>query len=183
MNEEMSVGCVVPFAQSTIIGVFSAGVFYGVMQLLDLAWWYVLFGACLAALTFFVSSMVLAYRYQFGPGQVAPVTGQETPTVKVQIKHEPNRTQFIELPCSEDQLVELAKGVLQRGVPLSEGVWCGRMKPFSKAQFHHLRDEMLKRGLVAWRNEGAPAQGVEVLEPGIRTFQSVLAPYQWSGND
>lgn len=72
---------------------------------------------------------------------------------------------FIELPATQEQLTELANGLL-KGIPFAEGYWTGANRPFSKNEFLCLRDEMLNRGLIAWINIHAHAQGMQLTAAG-----------------
>jgi len=93
--------------------------------------------------------------------------------VRLEVKQQ-NQLLFIDLPAEPEQLVNLADGVLH-GASMSELTWCGRNKPFSISQFRGLRAELIRRGLAVWRNETAPAQGVELTLPGKAVFRRFLS--------
>jgi len=80
---------------------------------------------------------------------------------------------FIDLPGTDEQLAELANGLLQ-GAPFSEGQWTGAGRPFSRAEFLALRDEMLDRGLITWNNINAHAQGMQLTRPGSAVMRQLL---------
>ena len=79
---------------------------------------------------------------------------------------------YVDLPATPSQVRLLASGVVQ-GASLSESAWTGANRPFTKAQFHALRQACLERGWLAWRNQNAPAQGVEVTSVGRRVFSLI----------
>lgn len=93
------------------------------------------------------------------------------------IQQEGRQVDFIDLPASQDQLISLASGLLGR-TPMAETHWTGEHRPFSKGEFHSVRDEMLRRGLLRWVNDHAHAQGMELTAPGravMRRFASMSA--------
>lgn len=98
-------------------------------------------------------------------------------TVRVEVYKE-RSGMFIDLPCEPEQLAALAGGVVS-GTSLAESSWCGSGRPFSKSQFHSVRNELVRRGLVAWRNVHAPSQGLEPTRVGRHVFERV---YERSGN-
>jgi len=107
------------------------------------------------------------------------VTQRYTARVRVEVSGNGGRSlQFIDLPANEQQLLALANGVLS-GATLSEGAWSGSGRPFTRAEFRALRDELIRRNLATWRNPEAPAQGVELTLPGkaiMRRFASMAEP-------
>lgn len=89
---------------------------------------------------------------------------EPAPIVRLELK-EGNATRFIDLPATPEQLAVLAAGLVS-GLPLGENHWTGESKPFSKSQFHALRDELLRRGLAEWVNPDARPQGVRLTGAG-----------------
>lgn len=82
------------------------------------------------------------------------------------------RKQF-NLPASEEQLEQLAYGLLRLNRPLTFREWTGKGKPFSDNEFEALRSEMIKRGLVT--NSGAEARrGLVLTETGRATMEKFL---------
>lgn len=101
------------------------------------------------------------------PGEPPPVQGEPpAPEVRVELA-EPGarRVRYLNLPGDPDRLAALARGVLD-GKPLSEATWTGAGQPFSRSEFGAVRAELLRAGLVRWRNPDAPAQGVELTGAG-----------------
>jgi hypothetical protein len=78
------------------------------------------------------------------------------------------------LPASEDQLTDLAIGLLEEGKSFSEKEWSGPGKPFSLNQFRELRSELIKRGLLAQANEKDPRQGYALTAAGRALFRHYL---------
>jgi hypothetical protein len=194
MNEELNsykTGVVLPAAQSVVTGGFFTGVLAGVVWLTETPAPVVyllaggLFVAWLAWL-FLLTHWLQLVNYANG---IQPVTryevlDEEEPEpeleqpsiIRVNLLEENGgytRGQFIDLPCQPEQLRLLAGSVVAGG-SLSEGSWCGFRKPFTKKQFHELRQALIKKGWLAWRNLNAPAQGVEVTHAGRRVFQHLV---------
>lgn len=84
--------------------------------------------------------------------------------LKLELKHSPSRTQFLDLPYAE-RLPDFFRSI-EGGAPLSESAWCGAGALFSKREFYTLRDELLKGGVIRFRNENAPAQGLTLTPSG-----------------
>jgi len=102
-----------------------------------------------------------------------PEPAQRRDRVEVEVS-EPGekRMSFLDLPGSAEQLAQLASGVLA-GKPFSEGTWSGGARPYTRAEFRQLRGDLLERGLLTWRNDSAPAQGVELTAPGRAVFRKI----------
>jgi len=102
-----------------------------------------------------------------------PEPAQRRDRVEVEVsKPEERAMMFLDLPGSADQLAQLASGVLA-GKPFSEGTWSGGGRPYTRAEFRQLRGDLLERGLLTWRNDSAPAQGVELTAPGRAVFRKI----------
>ena len=87
------------------------------------------------------------------------------------------RTDFIELPFSEDNITQLAEG-LKIGKPFTEREWCGAGKPLSVNQFRKARVEMLRRGLIEQVNAKDARQGYRLTKAGtavMRHFSPTLS--------
>lgn len=181
-------GCIMPLAQSLISAVFVATLAGAVALYAE---WnrpghVALLGGALAGAWWWLSSLAWWRRLAFPELQVQPVDDNQavdpidTPPVVVQLTSEDGR--HVQLGYLEGvnnyQLAALAEGLLT-GQTFSESTWTGAGRPFSKAQFHHVRREFMKRQWCAWRNPGAPAQGIQLTAAGravMRSFASDL-PY------
>jgi hypothetical protein len=82
------------------------------------------------------------------------------------------RLSFIDLPGSDAQLVELARGVLN-GKGTSESEWTGSGNPFSRSEFGALRAALIKRGLAHWINPDAHSQGWKLTAAGRAVMQRI----------
>lgn len=80
---------------------------------------------------------------------------------------------IVDLPASVDQLRTFAQGLLA-GMGASEKYWTGKGKLFSKQEFRDLRGEMVKRGLLAYINPGAPLQGYELTKAGRAVMRKMV---------
>ena len=78
-----------------------------------------------------------------------------------------------ELPGTVEALQQLASGLLA-GRGFTEAAWTGRGRPYTKTEFHELRDKLLEQGFLQWRNERARAQGVELTQDGEDAFEQLL---------
>jgi len=83
-----------------------------------------------------------------------------------------NRIGYLDLPGSPVALASMARGLLA-GRPFSESEWSGGGAPYSRRAFRALRAELMERGLVRWRDAGAPTQGVELSPVGRAVLREV----------
>lgn len=188
MNQEelhtFKSGAFLPAAQAFLSGVFFSLVVLGVSLLagaeqegvfLLLGGSTVAFVAWLVLLKHWVRLVDLREGVQPAPRYevIEPEPAFQPGTVRVALVERGNGTmsgEFLELPATSEQLRLLASGVVSGG-SLSENAWCGSGRPFTKAQFHALRQALLERGWFQWRSPSAPAQGVEPTHVGRRVFQ------------
>jgi len=82
---------------------------------------------------------------------------------------------MFDLPATESQMAELAVGLLEHNRPFSEREWTGAGRPFSVNEFRTLRSELIKRGLLALKNEKDPRQGYGFTDDGKAVFEQFLA--------
>jgi len=90
---------------------------------------------------------------------------------------------YYDLPCSRDALTKLANGLVN-GIAFSETSWTGKGKPFTRGEngtFIQLRDALLARGLIQWRNTDVPTLGMEPTRAGWAAFRH-LAPHPLNGD-
>lgn len=174
MNDIRS-GVLIPFLQAVVTGFFSGMLIIGVLVLAGAFQLAVLAVLAGGVMLFCWLRLLGNWLAVYSPIRVVEhqPAGERAPFVTIEIKQDNRRLQFIELPASEEQLVRLAEGLL-RGTPLSESAWCGAGRVFTKSEFHQLRDEMLKRQLVAWKNEQFPAQGLVLTVAGRHVFQHLI---------
>jgi hypothetical protein len=105
-----------------------------------------------------------------------PLPTYDPGRVKIELLENGGQTgHFLTLPARAEQLAELGRGI-ERGAGLGINSWVGSGRPFSRSEFEALRDELLRRGLLAWVNERARAQGVILTPQGravMRYFSTV----------
>ena len=91
--------------------------------------------------------------------------------------------EFIDLPHA-DRLPVLAAGLLA-GRSFNQAAWTGAGGLFSRAEFDQLRDVLIERGLAAWKNPNARAQGVELTAAGRAVMRRLAerSPALSGGND
>jgi hypothetical protein len=106
-----------------------------------------------------------------GDGEVGEDAGRPE-RVKVEITRGTQQV-YLDLPCGRETLRTVARAVLA-DQPLSESRWTGQGRPFSRATFAEFRDELLERGLLAWRNPQAHSQGVEPTRAGRAVFRYIV---------
>ena len=94
-----------------------------------------------------------------------PIPAPHVTPVRVELVQDNGRHEdWIDLPFPE-KLPELAEGLLS-GRSYSLSVWTGTGGLFSRAEFEKIRDVLIGRGLAAWRNPEAKAQGWELTASG-----------------
>lgn len=82
---------------------------------------------------------------------------------------------MFDLPATETQMAELAVGLLEHHRPFSEREWTGSGRPFSVNEFRTLRSEMIRRGLMALKNEKDAHQGYEPTDDGKAVLEQFMA--------
>lgn len=88
------------------------------------------------------------------------------PVVRVQLTSEDRRvTQYADLPSTPEKLATFARAALA-GRPISDREWSGVGRPFSQNEFAQLRETMIARGWLRWKNPDYPTQGVEISAAG-----------------
>lgn len=175
-------GAFLPAAQASLSGLFFSLVVAGI------AWWtgavkpgvfLLLGGACVAFIAWclllrhWLRLVDHSVGFQVQHIEVVDQVPTFQPSVcKVELLEQAEgawRGEYLNLPCAPEQLKLLASGVMSGG-SLSESGWCGANRPFTKSQFHQLRQALIEKGWLAWRSPSAPAQGVEVTHVGRRVF-------------
>lgn len=97
--------------------------------------------------------------------QPAPEENIMNETVTIRVQDTPNHTTIANLPASLQDMITLAQG-LQSGIGLNEQSWTGADQPFSRSQFHQIRDTFIRRGWAQWNNPTARAQGLVLTNQG-----------------
>lgn len=171
----------VPLMQSGVTGLIVmavAMVLFAVNRARD--WWtapvvlgVLAFGLMWLTLTrrwMWLTSIEQVVRYDLNQDGVIGQPVEPAPAqrfVKVQISQVKDNGHYqadiVELP--EAQLEKFA-GLIQAGVPFAEAQMAGKGKPFSVPEYRKFCHELLKRGLIQYRNEAARQQGYEFTEAG-----------------
>jgi len=112
-----------------------------------------------------------------GDGVIGSVPIQEPlPPVRIELVEDQGKhTTYADLPFP-DRLPSLAAGLLA-GRQFAQSAWTGHLGIFSRAEFDQLRDEMVRRGLAAWKNESAKAQGCELTAAGRAVMRRLAPPF------
>ena len=179
MNERLNTyqaGAFLPALQAVVTGVLFTAIISGVVLVtgaepvwLLLGGGFVAFVAWLALLKHWLKLV----DWQEGYQEPEPVIlDPDPPAVRIELleRREGSWTgEYLNLPVTPAQLRLLSSGVVSGGT-LSENAWCGSNRPFTKRQFHQLRQALLERGWLEWRNMDAPAQGVQASRVGMRVF-------------
>lgn len=177
----------IPLLQAAITGLLAgiaAGVLAAVLPV-DFSPWAA--GVVVWAVTTFVSWLSYRGHWQAllekalgvdlnGDGQIGePAEPEPTPQpLRVELYQDGGRQgDFIDLPY-RDRLPALASGLLA-GRQFSQTAWTGGGQLFSRAEFEELRGELLRRGLARWKNENAPAQGLEVTPAGRAILKRIAS--------
>jgi hypothetical protein len=177
-TENLGSGCLVPLLQSIAGGAVTAllafAVAYGAGW--RLPWLFALATGAGAAVVWYWSTVVLWRRSAYPqPESTLPAQPKQTPVVRVEVLKDDGRSmEFIDLPANPDQLISLARGVLQ-GQTLSESAWTGAGQPFTRAEFASLRGELIRRKLAVWNNPQTPARGVSLTRGGVAAMRTFAA--------
>lgn len=75
------------------------------------------------------------------------------------------QVEIVDLPGSPEKLRTFSQG-LMAGTPASEKYWTGSGKLFSTMEFRTLKNEMVRRGLMAYVSAKDPRQGHELTKAG-----------------
>jgi hypothetical protein len=93
--------------------------------------------------------------------------------ISVDVRQDNRTTTILHLNVSAERLAEVAKLVLN-GRPFVERSFCGSNGLLSQTQFREMRDELIQRGLLTWRNPESPQQGT-IFEPSGYALMRRLA--------
>ena len=163
----------IPATQAMISGIFlglAAGVLWRDIWAFVIAWalvqagcWLILLGRWLGAVGRVERLLGIDLN---NDGYIGDPEPYEPEPVRIElIQDSGRRCQFVDLPVSENQLIQLATGI-QSGASFSEGQFTGSGAPFSRSEFRSLRDIFLRRDWLAWRNERSKNQGLEFTRAG-----------------
>lgn len=170
----IDIGVTIPLAQACISGLICGALAAMVAYIIK---WPVLTTAAAAAIL--ATSFVWLFMWRwwrrmldtmigYQPADREPlyIGDAEPEPVSVRIElADSHSMQFIELPVSPDKLRALACGLMD-GRSFTESSWCGSSGIFSRAEFVSLRDEMLKRGLLAANSTSTAARGYHLTRAG-----------------
>ena len=180
-NADLQGDVLVPLLQSLLTGL-AAGVVVAAGWMLAIGGTNaVVIGAMAAALAWGIAWVWLIRDHHNLLWEIERISGVDLdrdgeigePWLRIEVAGEGNRLAYLDLPAEPEQLIALARGILN-GVPLAESSWCGRGRPFSKAQFRVLRDELIARGLATWVNPRSRAQGVELTAAGRALMRRIV---------
>jgi len=112
-------------------------------------------------------------------GYIGKPEPQQAPALPASIRVEVSRDEgravdFIDLPYPE-KLPALAAGLLA-GRQFAQTSWVGAGQLFSRSEFDQVRDTMIERGLAAWKNPEAKAQGVTLTAAGRAVMRRLANP-------
>jgi hypothetical protein len=194
MKESIFAGIVVPALQALITGLFAdlSSWTLGLLYRWDQAWLIALaIGAGVTLLTWTIAArhwqrvLELQRGVDLQPDPLPrfepePLPREESDQVTRVTVVTPDGMQgaYLDLPCSQQQLITLAAGLL-RGETFTLGAWTGHGRPFSRADFERLRSELLARGALEWRNPTAPAQGLALSPPGRAMMRHFASMASW----
>jgi hypothetical protein len=104
--------------------------------------------------------------------QPEPAPAVTVESLRLQIQQD-NRTQIININVPAERIYEAAALVIG-GAPFAERELAGAGRPLSQREFRLLRDELLRRQYLAWKNSD-PHQGVEITPAGQQLFIQLAA--------
>jgi hypothetical protein len=175
-NDHLIPGCILPTFQALIVMVLVLFLASCAFALLGWETDRAILAGCVAgaaAAIYVWIDQVRTWRRDAYPVEVvAPPTVIERPasTVHIVLHDENDDLKLLNLPCSERQLQALARGIVD-GKSLSESNWIGIGRPFTRAQFVDLREELIRRGWLAWISQSANARGVAPTRAGRAAFR------------
>lgn len=113
-------------------------------------------------------------------GVVGKAEPQQVRRVRVQVDRETEAghigvSRIFDLPASSEQMTALADGLLTGGMRFSVREWCGQGHPFSMAEFHALRQEMLRRGMIESVSDKDNRVGYKLTNEGRQVLQEFLS--------
>lgn len=103
-----------------------------------------------------------------GPPEPPPTTRVEIIEPKPRSHHEI----YLQFDLDPGVLSQFARAAIG-GQSLSEASWCGTGNPLSRAQYNHLRDTLITRGLARWRNPAHPRLGWEPTAKGCAVLREL----------
>lgn len=169
----------IPLLQAACSGVLLGALAAALLYLLELSALVLMLSAVIAAL---VASVAWVSGLRFWREMVSSIDGKveripltsyvepeqlpEPGSVRVELIQDSGRAgSYITLPASPGKLRALASGLLS-GKSFTEAVWCGSGGLFSRSEYCKLRDEMLRRGLLALNSPSTPARGYKLTRGG-----------------
>lgn len=189
-----SAGALLPLMQAVITGLIVTVAVYVLLVVFGMYWldagkpalvvgivvvvwrWWVLQGHWFA-LTARDLVMDMADNGQLDGSYQAEAEDEPRGVIRIQlVKENGHIGESIDLPCDDEQLSLMAKGLLA-GMPFTERYWTGRGKPFSSPQFRTLKDVMIKRGLAEYKHETDPRQGIRLTDEGRAVMERFAAPH------
>lgn len=177
-DPEIGRGCMIPLIQAVITGLLLGAVVLGgalwAGSTSTIAMYVALAAAGCAALWWWSTSISSWRRAVYPEPEPAPI-GEQEPAPAPQIFRLEVKTgsklQFAEFEGIEpDKLKRLAEGILQ-GIPFAESAWTGAGRPFSRSQFHQVRDIFLARGWLRWKNPESVSQGMIPTAQGLAVMR------------
>lgn len=91
--------------------------------------------------------------------------------IQIDVRQDNRSTQILHLGLSAEKLASVARLVLG-GRSFSEREFLGLL---SQSEFRALRDELIKRGMLAWRNGESPQQGADFTVFGRQVMRRLAA--------
>lgn len=175
----------VPFSQALISAGIVGGGFIALAWLFgaDEPWKFGLVSACLtlAVIWFFNQKHWLNLtKLEEWTGlelDGQPGIGEPPPVVRIDLTRKvgaTRQTQFLEIPCSPEQLKALAVGIVNRRMPFSGRVWSGKGKPFSDGEFRELRAYFIKKMLLVQSSDKDEHAGYVFNRDGIDMLRDYL---------
>jgi len=99
-------------------------------------------------------------------------------TVEITVFNETTgRKQWVDFPVSRSKICEMASDIFH-GSGFSESSMSGAGALFSRAEFNKIRDVMLRRELLQWKNEEHRNQGTEFTVTGWHVLRALAAEHR-----
>lgn len=179
-------GALLPLVQAVITGVLmmlAASVVLYMLNVLDWAKYAVILGVVTLVVVWLymqrrwinLTTLEQAFRIDFnGDGQIGKPEKKETVIRLEEVKDNSHfQSHTYRLPISDEQLIMLADGLINRGRPLSRREWTPKENGFSDDEYRELQSAMVKFQLIE-----AHGAGIRLTRPGsaLMRYYASLSP-------
>ncbi|MCW4004959.1 MAG: hypothetical protein NWE95_13730 [Candidatus Bathyarchaeota archaeon] len=172
----------IPGLQAIITGILAGGAIGSLAWLVDYTnpWRVWLFGTFSAQALSWTAAIfrwmaIIHTLESWSPNndQASSVTNTTTnvETLRLAVTQD-NRIQIFNLNIDPQRIYQAA-ALVTDGASFTERDLTGSGRPLSQSEFRQLRDELIRRGFLHWRNPAEPRQGTELTAAGRHLFRQL----------